>query len=84
MDKLPEFSFVALSSNDEVVVVKRGVSGYWPYNDGMYKGKDSATTLNVMIDVTPAQAAAMLAGSMFGWNCPGANPDNYDKDGRPL
>ena len=34
--------------------------------------------------VTPAQAEAMLAGSMFGWNVPAANPKNYDKDGKLL
>lgn len=32
--------------------------------------------------VTKAQAAAMLAGSMFGWEVPAADPKNYDEQGR--
>ena len=34
--------------------------------------------------VTKAQAAAMEAGSMFGWHVPGADPKNYDDNGLPL
>ena len=40
--------------------------------------------LNEQIGVTRAQAAAMLAGSMFGWACPGADPANYDAQGQPV
>jgi hypothetical protein len=37
--------------------------------------------LNDRIGVTPAQASAMITGSMFGWNVPGAKPDAYNEDG---
>ncbi len=33
--------------------------------------------------ITPAQQEAMLVGSMFGWDVPGADPDHYDKEGNP-
>lgn len=36
---------------------------------------------NARLGVTPAQREAMLAGSMFGWDTPAANPDMYDAEG---
>ena len=37
---------------------------------------------NEKLGVTKAQAEAMVAGSMFGWHVPAADPKNYDKDGK--
>ena len=36
---------------------------------------------NEQINVTKAQAAAMLAGATLGWATPAADPRNYDKQG---
>ena len=83
---LPEKCFAALESTGEAIVVHRGVKGYTPtgqYPEGM-GGQEGADVLNAQLGVTKAQAAAMLAGSMFGWECPGADPANYDGQGRPL
>ena len=46
--------------------------------------KESVDALNTTIGVTKAQAAAMVAGSMFGWQVPGADPKNYDDQGLPV
>lgn len=34
--------------------------------------------------VTKAQSAAMMAGSMFSWDAPAADPKNYDENGQPI
>lgn len=38
--------------------------------------------LNAYIGVNPQQAEAMSAGSMWGWEVPAADPDNYDENGK--
>jgi len=83
---LPEKCFAALEATGEAIVIHRGMKGYTPtgqYPEGV-SGQEGADALNEQIGVTRAQAAAMLAGSMFGWACPGADPDNYDPQGRPI
>ena len=43
-----------------------------------------AKEMNDMFGYTKAQVAAMEAGSMFGWNVPGADPSRYDEQGHFL
>lgn len=78
-DRLPEMCASHLPDSGEPIVIKRGESGYWPLPDGM-----TVQGINTTFDATPAQIAAMEAGSMFGWDVPGANPDRYDDDGQPV
>ena len=83
---LPEKCFVYVESTDAIGIVTRGESGYiltgqWPHGVSMREGVDA---LNEALGVTKAQAAAMSAGSLFGWAIPAADPANYDADGRPI
>lgn len=83
---LPEKCFAALEATGETIIIHRGTKGYTPTGqrpEGT-SGQEGADKLNEQIGVTKAQAAAMLAGSMFGWACPGADPANYDAEGRPI
>jgi hypothetical protein len=79
---LPEYCFSTEEMTDEVILLKRGQVGYFPYYEGTIKGKEAARELNNEIGVSAAEAAAMKIGSMFGWNLPGANPERYDENGR--
>jgi hypothetical protein len=77
---LPEYCFGKLEADGEIVRIARGESGY-------YRIAPQPTLplieLNASIGVSKAQAEAMMVGSMFGWDKPGADPKRYDPDGRP-
>lgn len=75
--KLPELSHVTLATEDVICLIKKGESGY--YRTDWPKGKDGdafAAERNARMGVTPAQASAMVNGSMFGWHLPAADPDH--------
>lgn len=84
---LPEQCYSTLSSTDEIIIIKRNEKGYYK-TDIPSTSKEDARALvseyNERLGVTRAQEEAMKTGSMFGWSCPGADPSNYDKDGKPV
>lgn len=83
---LPEQCYSSLPSTGEIIVITKGESGYEPM--GMWSQEttpqEGADALNEAIDVTKAQAAAMTAGSLFGWHTPAADPKNYNENGTPI
>ena len=79
MNNLPEMCFGKLKSTGEIILIKRYESGYYK-QDGRFEGKD-VDELNAEIGVDKGQRMAMEAGSMFGWDIPASNPDNYDNQG---
>lgn len=79
IEKLPEYCYGTLPSTGDIIIVKRGESGYYPISVNSQKQADS---LNAAIGVTRAQAEAMMYGSMFGWDTPASDPDYYDEEGR--
>ena len=78
LDRLPEMCATQLTGTGEAIVIKRGETGFWPLAQGT-----TVDAFNMLFDATPPQIVAMEAGSMFGWNVPGADPDRYDESGRP-
>ena len=84
---LPEKCFSALETTGEIIVITKGEKGYTPtgqYPQDGVSQKEAAAALNDTAGITRAQEAAMVAGSMFGWDTPAANPKNYDFKGVPV
>ena len=93
LKKLPAESYTWDVVRPGVSIIRRGVSGHYPREplpaelqhikaNGDYTalheaGRAYVTEMNKRARVTPEQAQAMEMGSMFGWEVPGANPDNY-------
>lgn len=74
-DKLPNRSFATHPTTGRVVKITKNVAGYEEINCGQL----TAEMMNEIANVSPEQAEAMLVGSMFGWDVPGANPDYHKK-----
>ena len=83
---LPEQCFGYLKATGEIVVLQKGQKGYAPTEKFAENEtpQECVDSLNAAMDVTKAQAAAMMAGSMFGWDAPAADPANYDDQGIPI
>ena len=80
--------FSVLPSSGELILLTRGEKGYSPCYDfstpDAQQNREFADDRNVKNGVTKAQEAAMLAGSMLGWQTPAADPRNYDEQGQPI
>lgn len=90
---LPAAAAVELLADPLAVAIARaGCSGYWlihrvdcsPDVDGALIAAGIRESINAALGVTPPQREAIAAGSMFGWDCPAADPINYDAGGKML
>lgn len=73
---LPDYCAAYLPSTNAGIIIKRGESGYYQPQGGV-----DVERYNELRDVTKPQQEAMFAGSMFGWDVPGADPRAYNDDG---
>ena len=84
---LPEVCYSILPSTDDVIIIKHGESGYYrcEYStEDKAFNREFANDRNANLGVSKAQVEAMLAGSMYGWDMPAADPKSYDENGTPL
>ena len=84
---LPETCFSILPSSGQLIIIRCGERGYYPseWDTGnREENREIASSHNVRRGITDIQEAAMLAGSMFGWQTPAADPRNYDEQGQPI
>lgn len=72
LSKLPELCAATLPGSTEAIIIRRGVVGYYPAPI-----KLRVDDFNQRHGVTDAQREAMLIGSCFGWEVPGADPDSH-------
>lgn len=84
---LPEVCFSILPSTGDVIIIKHGESGYYrcEYStEDKAFNREFANDRNANLGVSKAQVEAMLAGSIYGWNVPAADPKSYDVNGTLL
>ena len=77
---LPEMCYVALRATSELVIIRKGENGYYPYKDFSGSFEDAqklAELYNAQSGLSPAQVEAMFCGSMFGWDNVAADPQSY-------
>ena len=84
---LPEVCFSILPSTGDVIIIKHGESGCYrcEYStEDKAFNREFANDRNANLGVSKAQVEAMLAGSMYGWEVPAADPKSYDVNGTLL
>ena len=79
-ERLPDMCYSTLPSDGALILLKRGESGYfqteWNQSDPA-RNRLVADHLNQKRGICKAQEEAMLNGSLFGWDNPGADPRVY-------
>lgn len=78
---MPEYCYALSNTTGELIRIMRGERGYYEVTDelGSITGDQAERMMNSMnetLGVTPEQREAMVLGSMFGWDCPAANPNH--------
>lgn len=71
--KLPPLCAAYHPTTGAFIIIRQGKPGFEEVERSDPPG-ETVEGFNAKLDVAPWQVNAMLAGSMFGWNCPGANP----------
>ena len=84
---LPETCYGTLGSTGDIIIIKKAETGYYKTDiEGGSKDQNRqvADEYNRKLGVSKAQAEAMSAGSLFGWDVSGADPKSYDMDGNVI
>jgi len=82
---LPELCYAVIPGNspgERIGIIKRGEKGYHLTDYDRASASETLVEemvdrLNTRLEVSKPQVEAMVIGSMFGWNVPGADPKMY-------
>lgn len=80
---LPELCYFNRDDSGEVVILKRGIPGYFPIDEDKFPMSVShpaefVKQQNDAMGVKRSQVEAMVFGSMFGWDTPGAYSTRFE------
>lgn len=80
---LPEKCYSVTADTDMMIIIVKGEAGHYiAGKNPKDTSREGADAENKAMGITKAQESAMIAGSMFGWEVPAADPQNYDEQGR--
>ena len=85
ISKLPDYCYSVLLTDKTLIKIVAGESGYYKMQQpdkSLLNGQtldEFVNELNNEIGVNLEEREAMEIGSMFGWDCPGSNIENYIK-----
>lgn len=69
--RLPKFC-ATRNLTGEPAIIKRGEPGYYRGEALSIETDEDIARFNEERGITPGMVEAMVVGSMFGWDCPGA------------
>lgn len=82
MGYAPERCYSVDPVSGDLIMVMRGIDGYFPveYLPSMegVPAAELAARFNLMLGVSKPMEMSMVAGSMFGWDAPAADPGYYE------
>lgn len=84
---LPDLCYSILPAGGDLIIIKLHETGYslCDYSTADREAnRRLADELNKRMGIGKAQEEAMLAGSIFGWHVPAADPSHYDDNGEPI
>jgi len=68
--------YAVIGPTNNRVIVQAGTVGFFDVEPEVWEALRKTQT--------GAQTSAALAGSLFGWRCPGARKENYTEDGAAI
>ena len=84
---LHAYCYSLIPSSGNLIKIMRGQKGYqstcFNVPGDVRNNRRNADSLNEGMGVTKSQEAAMLAGSLFGWDTKAADPRSYADNGQP-